>query len=203
MIKCNVTVSGLITRAAQMRNNKEGKPFITFGVSVVIPAKNGINKTVEISIAKDGEGEVITNYSANKRIDVTGTLIFHKKGDNLYWNMSASNINMSNPGSEDNITGTMEFRGTVGKQIDTKNDKKGNPYISFSAFSCEKDGENYAYTWVRFRQFGTGQPDWLQAKSHIEATGQVELSIYNDRIDMGCMIQELKPWDKKPYQPQN
>ncbi len=119
MIKCNVTVSGLITRAAQMRNNKEGKPFITFGVSVVIPAKNGINKTVEISIAKDGEGEVITNYSANKRIDVTGTLIFHKKGDNLYWNMSASNINMSNPGSEDNITGTMEFRGTVGKQIDT------------------------------------------------------------------------------------
>ena len=39
MIKCNVTVCGTITRSAQMRTNKEGKAFLAFGVSVVIPAK--------------------------------------------------------------------------------------------------------------------------------------------------------------------
>ena len=46
MIKCNVTVCGTITRSAQMRTNKEGKAFLAFGVSVVIPAKSGINKTI-------------------------------------------------------------------------------------------------------------------------------------------------------------
>ena len=54
MIKCNVTICGTISRAAQMRTNKEGKSFLSFGVNVVIPAKSGINKTVEISVAKDG-----------------------------------------------------------------------------------------------------------------------------------------------------
>ena len=48
MIKCNVTVCGTITRSAQMRTNKDGKAFLAFGVSVVIAAKSGINKTFEI-----------------------------------------------------------------------------------------------------------------------------------------------------------
>ena len=49
MIKCNVTVCGTVCRQAQMRANKEGKQFISFGISVVVQAKTGINKTVEIS----------------------------------------------------------------------------------------------------------------------------------------------------------
>lgn len=39
MIKCNVTVCGTISRQAQMRANKEGKQFISFGISVVVQAK--------------------------------------------------------------------------------------------------------------------------------------------------------------------
>ena len=50
MIKCNVTVCGTVCRQAQMRANKEGKQFISFGISVVVQAKTGINKTVEISV---------------------------------------------------------------------------------------------------------------------------------------------------------
>ena len=42
MIKCNVTICGTVSRAAQMRTNKEGKPFMTLGVSIVIPAKSGM-----------------------------------------------------------------------------------------------------------------------------------------------------------------
>ena len=45
MIKCNVTVCGTVCRQAQMRANKEGKQFISFGISVVVQAKTGINKT--------------------------------------------------------------------------------------------------------------------------------------------------------------
>ena len=37
MIKCNVSVIGTVSRTAQMRTNKEGKSFLSFGVNVVIP----------------------------------------------------------------------------------------------------------------------------------------------------------------------
>ena len=198
MIKCNVTVSGTICRTAQVRTNKEGKPFITFGLSIVIPSKNGINKNVEISVAKDGQASSeISTYEVGKRAKISGTLVFHKRSNNLYWNLACSNIDFQSVSSTDEIKGTMEFTGTAGKDIATKNDKKGNPYVSFSAYSSEKDGENFAYTWVRFRQFESSAPEWLQAKSKVQAKGEAEFSIYNDRIDMTCLIQELKPWIKE------
>lgn len=39
MMKCNVTICGVVSKAATCRTNKEGKPFVTFSVAVVIPAK--------------------------------------------------------------------------------------------------------------------------------------------------------------------
>ena len=128
MIKCNVTVCGTVSRQAQIRANKEGKQFISFGVKVVIPAKSGINKTIEISVAKDtdNQGEAV-NYPVGSRIEVAGVLQFHKKGDIVYFNLSATGVNNFNAGSQDAITGSMEFRGTIGKQVDVKTDKKGNP----------------------------------------------------------------------------
>ena len=71
MIKCNVTVCGTVCRQAQMRTNKEGKQFISFGISVVVQAKTGINKTVEISVAKDGDNQAeLVNYPVGSRIEV-------------------------------------------------------------------------------------------------------------------------------------
>ena len=129
MIKCNVTVCGTVCRQAQMRANKEGKQFISFGINVVVQAKTGINKTVEISVAKDGDNQAeLVNYPVGSRIEVAGVLQFHKKGDALYLNLSASGVNTFNAGSQDAITGTIEFRGTIGKQVDVKTDKKGKPY---------------------------------------------------------------------------
>ena len=172
MIKCNVTVCGTVCRQAQMRANKEGKQFISFGISVVVQAKTGINKTVEISVAKDGDNQAeLVNYPVGSRIEVEGVLQFHKKGDALYLNLSASGVNTFNAGSQDAITGTIEFRGTIGKQVDVKTDKKGKPYTLFSAYSSEKDGDNYAYTWIRFMQFDTTKADWVQAKAGINAKG--------------------------------
>ena len=37
MIKCNVTVCGVIGRDASIRTNKEGKTFLVFPLRVMIP----------------------------------------------------------------------------------------------------------------------------------------------------------------------
>lgn len=198
MIKCNVTVCGTISRQAQMRANKEGKQFISFGISVVVQVKTGINKTIEISVAKDGNNQAeLVNYPIGSRVEVAGVLQFHKKGDVLYLNLSALGVNSSNAGNQDTITGSIEFRGTIGKQVEVKTDKKGKPYTMFSAYSSEKDGENYSYTWVRFMQFDTPKADWVQTKAGINAKGDLQVGAYNDRLDLTCRITKLTPWEKK------
>jgi hypothetical protein len=58
--------------------------------------------------------------------------------------MSATGVNTFNAAAEDSVKGEIEFRGTVGNKIEEKTDKKGNPYLVFSAFSSEKDGEGYS-----------------------------------------------------------
>ena len=189
MIKCNVTVCGTISRTAQMRTGKEGKPFMSLGINVVIPAKSGINKTVEISVAKDGGSqEELANYPVGNRVEVVGTLTFHKKGEAFYLNLSATGINTFSAGSEDSIKGDIEFRGT---KIEEKKDKKGNPFCVFSAFSSEKNGENYDYTWIRFLQFGESRKDWMQPKAGINAKGELQMSVYNDRLDIACRVSEV------------
>ena len=197
MIKCNVTICGTISRAAQMRTGKEGKAFMSMGVNVVIPAKSGINKTVEVSVAKDGVSqEELSSYPVGTRVEVVGTLTFHKKGEAFYLNLSATGINAFDAGSEDSIKGEMEFRGTLGKKIEEKTDKKGNPFCVFSAYSSEKNGENYDFTWVRFLHFGEGKKEWMQPKVGIDAKGELQMSVYNDQLDITCRVGELSKWEK-------
>lgn len=200
MIKCNVTICGTVSRAAQMRTNKEGKPFLTFGVNVVIPAKSGINKTIEISVAKDGgTNDELSQYAVGSRVEVVGVLTFHKKGEALYFSMSATGINNFDAPGDDSVKGDIEFRGSLGNKIESKTDKKGNPFLVFSAFSTEKNGEDFAFTWVHFMQFGETQKDWMAPKAGIEAKGELQLGVFNDRLDITCRVSELKEYEKKPY----
>ena len=204
MIKCNVTICGTISRAAQMRTGKEGKPFMSMGVNVVIPAKSGINKTVEISVAKDGGSqEELASYPVGSRVEVAGMLTFHKKGEALYFNLSATGINTFDASDDDSIKGDIEFRGTLGSKIEDKTDKKGKPFCVFSAFSSEKNGDDYDYTWVRFLHFGESRKEWMQPKTGIDAKGELQMSVYNDRIDIGCRVSELSQWDKTATNPNN
>ena len=199
MIKCNVSVIGTVSRTAQMRTNKEGKSFLSLGVNVVIPAKSGINKTVEISVAKDcDQPDEVNRYPVGSRIAVEGVLSFHKKGDNLYLNMSATEINTSDIAPNDGIIGDIEFRGTMGSKIETKTDKKGNPFCVFSAYSSEKNGEGYDFTWVRFMHFGQSQQEWMQPKAGVNAQGELQMSVYNDHLEIGCRVKEVSLWEKKP-----
>ena len=129
MIKLNLTICGTITKAAQMKTNKEGKPFLSFEMSTVIPSKNGQDKTIIFSVAQDGsKSKDIANYALNKRAEITATGYTHKKGDNLFWNLSCETINFLTPDEKDTFKGTIEFRGTIGKKIMSGKDKKEKPY---------------------------------------------------------------------------
>lgn len=145
MIKCNVTVCGTISKAAVVRTNNENKAFTAFAVNCVIPARNGIDKTVEISVAKDGEEYNRADYTVGKRVEISGVLTFKKRGDNLYFNMSASSVNLTVASNEDSIKGEMLFRGKTGKNIEEKTDKKGKNFLQFSAFSAEKVNDGFEY----------------------------------------------------------
>lgn len=197
MIKCNVTVCGTVSRQAQMRANKEGTQFASFGINIVILAKSGINKTVEISVAKTCNNlSELPPIQVGTRIEVAGILMFHKKGEALYLNLSATGINTFNASNNDGINGTMEFRGTLGKQIEDKTTKSGKSFTVFSAYSSEKDGDNYTYTWVRFMQFDKRKETWMQPKAGINAKGDLELGVYNNRLDLTCRISECSLWEK-------
>lgn len=195
MIKAEVTVCGTVSRVAAVRDGKEGRKFVSFGVQTVIVAKSGINKTIDISVAKDyAEGEDTSSIRQGERIEVKGTLMFRKKGDALYLNMEATSVSMDHVGGEDSIAGNMHFLGKAGKNVDAKKTKKGDSFIVFSGFSTSKENESFEYTWVRFVQFGTEKPEWLKEKAPIDVRGELEVSVYNDRLEIGCRVSDLNPW---------
>ena len=202
MIKCNVTVCGTIGRIPVVRAGREGKQFTTFGVNVQIPVKNAASKMVEVSVIQDGGLNAETSgLTIGTRVEVAGVLTFKKRGEALYLNLNAETITQVSAEKSDSIQGDMHFRGKLGKTIEMKQDKKGNTYLAFSAFSAEKVGEEFAFTWVRFVRFSPDREDWLQEKANIEAKGQLDLSVYNDRLNIGCRLSELAKWDKQPYCP--
>lgn len=203
MIKCNVTVCGTISKAAVVRTNNENKAFTAFAVNCVIPARNGIDKTVEISVAKDGEEYNRADYTVGKRVEISGVLTFKKRGDNLYFNMSASSVNLTVASNEDSIKGEMLFRGKTSKNIEEKTDKKGKNFLQFSAFSAEKVNDGFEYLWVRFLGFDREREEWLQAQTGIEAKGELELSVYNDKLNIACKVSEMSEYVKQPYNPNN
>lgn len=199
MIKCNITVCGIVAQQATMRTSKEGKPFLAVPVKVVVPARNGSDKTIEISVRKDGSEADIADYRVGERIEVTGTLTLKQRGDKLYFNLSAGDVDFSPNTDEDAVTGEMEFRGKVGKRIDERTDKKGNPYLQFSAHSTEKVGESFESIWVRFIRFDAEREAWLQPGCRVQVKGEVSLSAYNDSLNISCKVAEMSEAVKPEY----
>ena len=199
MIKCNVTVCGVVSKASTCRTNKDGKPFVAFAVNVVIPAKSGINKTIEVSVIKDGTLTEVGNCNVGDRIEAVGVLTPKKRGDNMYFNLVATAINFATTANSDSISGDMEFRGKVGKSIDDKTDKNGKAFTLFNAFSAEKVQDGFEYVWVRFLMFDQPREAWLQPSERITAKGKFELSVYNDRLDFTCRVSEISKYVPQPY----
>lgn len=201
MIKCSVTINGTISREARMRTDKDNNSVVSFPVSVVLPAKSGINKTIEVSVSVNGTESDCAKYPVNRRVEMQGTLTLRKRGEALYFNFVADSVNLNPSDTKDKIEGEMEFRGSLGsKDIPVKNDKKGNPFTVFSGFSTEKIGENFEFIWVRFVRFSGDKEAFLQPKAKVNVKGTAEFGVYKDRVDISCRVSEISEWVKEPYQ---
>ena len=198
MLKSEVCVNGLVTRAAVAKTNSEGKSFVTFGLRTDTPYVTDLRTVLDISVSLDGDDT--TGIVQNARVEVKGTLTFKKRGDKIYLNLHASEINLTPASTTDMISGTLSFRGTLGKTIDGKTDKKGNPYLLFSGYSSEKVEESFEYTWVRFVHFGENELIKPQAK--LEITGVLELSVYKEKLNISCRISEVKEWIRQSQSPE-
>lgn len=195
MIKCNVTINGTVSRVATVRTTSDGRTFTCFAVKITIPAKSGTGKQVEVSVLMDGQK--MAPITIGTRIEMQGTLTFRKRNEVLYLNFHADTVDISPASDKDDLTGNIEFKGTIGKQVEEKTDKKGGKYLVFSAFSTEKDGEAFAFTWVRFVRFSVEREPFLTHKSRIIVKGKLELSAYLDKINIGCRVSELSEWVKQ------
>ena len=196
MIKCNVTIVGRVFRAPEIKNDREGNPFVTFGVSSELK-DNGETRDIDISVACDGEDEEILSLSSGDRVKVKGVLTFRKREDVVFFNLSGSEVK-KDVKEKDKIEGTMSFRGTLGgKEIQEKQGKKG-AYRVFDAYSAEKIAEDkFAYIWVHFVDFSEERPECLIPKAGINAEGALELNLFNDRLDIGCRVSSISGWEKQ------
>lgn len=201
MIKVQATINGIISKPATIRTSGDGKKFIGFPVKLTVPGSrnNMPGKELTVSVSKDGGEEELSALTAGTRIEATGTLTFRKTADNLYFNFHADTVNLTPESNKDIIEGTLEFKGTVGKGVDEKTDKKGGKYVSFSAYSTEKAGDTLQFTWVRFIRFDYLKEAFLGPKAKIHATGKLAVTAYNGRIDLDCRLENIKPWERQPF----
>ena len=191
MIKCNVTVCGVIGRDASMRTNKEGKSFLTFPLKVMVPGTGGQNMNIEVDVRKDGSQEETAGYRNGSHVEVRGTMYLKRRGEKLYFNLFANEVCNASADDADGIKGELVFRGKVGQNIEEKRDKKEQPYTVFSAFSAEKVDNSFEYQWVRFFCFGYEREEWLQAGVKVDAKGEMNLSAHNGKINLSCKVEEL------------
>lgn len=192
MIKCNVTVCGVIGYDASVRTNKEGKSFVAFPLRVMVPVSDGQSEKIEISVRKDDGQEEVSAYRNGSRVEVKGTMYLKRRGDKLYFNLFADSIGATE--ATDSVQGEMNFRGKVGQNIEERKDKKDKPYTMFSAFSAEKVDDGFEYQWIRFFCFGKEREEWLQHGVRIEAKGEMSLSVHNGKPDLSCRVEELAPY---------
>ncbi len=199
MIKAQAKIVGEIAQGAVVRQTKDGGEFLSFLVKTVVPParKVGEGLTVFVSVTTDGTSDDAAMYAAGMRIEAEGVLSFRKSANRLFLNFKAQAVSASD--AEDKIEGVLEFKGTVGKDIESKLSPKGVKYFSFSAFSTEKIGEEFQFAWVRFVKFDADAPEFLVPKAKVEAKGVLEVTGYNASVSLSCRLDEVKPWERQPF----
>lgn len=203
MIKSKATINGTISKAVSMRQDKDGLQMAQFSIRLTVPGsrEDMSGKDIFVSVSYPADGFDSNRVVTGTRIEASGTLTFKKSGDNLYLNFLADNIIFNPAGEQDSIEGTLEFKGTVGKNIEVKTDRKDRPYVSFSAFSSEKVKDNFEFIWVRFIRFDYTKEPFLQPKAKIQATGKLSITAYQGRLSLDCQAESFKQWESLPFPP--
>lgn len=144
MIKCNVTVCGVIGRDASVRKNREEKEFMAFPLRVQIPATGG-RHTIEVDVRKECSQEEATGYRNGSRVEVRGTMYLKRRGDKLYFNWINKAIwSMDVTASHVPVRPFLEYSGTIYYGL-TVNPANGEVYIA-DAIDYQQQGMIYRYS---------------------------------------------------------
>lgn len=199
MIKCDVAVCAKITRAAVVKETSNGTKFLSFGIQLPIISKNKEKVIMDIGVTVDGDKTHKSVYSEGRRVNITGSLTMRAKDDKIFYNLRADNAETCKSTEPDNIEGTLFFKGKIDKRgVDVRQDKNGKDYKSFSAFSYEKekDSDKTHFTYVRFLYFNPKEDEsYLEAGAYIEASGQLQLGVFREKLSIDCRIDEVSHWE--------
>ena len=194
MIKCEVSVCGTINKETIIRTNKDGKSFMSFAMNVVLPTTSG-SKVIDVSVLCDNDRNYdLSKFCVGTRLNISGTLLFKKRGDNLYLNLYAEGFEFENVAAIDSIKGSMQFRGKLGKTIEEKTDKKGNKYHTFSGVSSEKVSDGFEYIWVSFFDFSQVLNDAIKPETKVEIAGSLDLSFYKDKLTISSRVKNISQY---------
>ena len=198
MIKGNVPLCGRISHTATLRPNKQGEIFTNFTVKVGLPTGVGKTKDCVVSIRKKGgTPEELELYLVETIVEITGILSFRKSKEDVYLNLTAESIKIVDENKSEFISGEVEFYGKIGTVPEVKDDKHGNKYLYFSAFSSDRSGEECVFTWMRFIRFSGEKEEFLEKGNGIHLTGTLDILFYNDRLSLGCRFKEVTRWSKE------
>ena len=195
MIKSNLKVCATINRAASVKKDKKGASYLSYGVQLPVSGKNGESQTLVINVMMAPSKGSVSDLTVGRRVALEGEMTIHKHGGKLCCYLRPERVDLVENGS-DSIEGTLEFRGKLGKkEVELKEDKNGNIYMVFSAFSTDKTKDKPEFTWVSFLYFDPKDgEDFLNPGTYIDAKGTLQLGVYHDAVTLDCLVDEVKPW---------
>ena len=202
MIKAEANVIGTIKRSASIRTDKNSNPYLSFIMAVNLPDAKVNTKSIDVFVSfPNVTQDEAHSYIEGLRVAVNGNLDIRKKGEELNFYLTGKEVSTQDVATLDTITGTISFRGYLKKEniYEQKTDKNGNPFIVFSAYSLEKNSQEFVSTWIncmRFPEKGATIdsiiPEWLHAKAHIDVDGDLQLSSYNGIVRISCRVKDMK-----------
>ena len=195
MIKSNLKVCATINRAASVKKDKKGASYLSYGVQLPVSGKNGESQTLVINVMMAPSKGSVSDLTVGRRVELEGEMTIHKHGGKLSCYLRPERVELVENGP-DSIEGTLEFRGKLGKKdVELKEDKNGNIYMVFSAFSTDKTKDKPEFTWVSFLYFDPKDgEDFLKPGTYIDAKGTLQLGVYHDAVTLDCLVDEVKPW---------
>lgn len=201
MIKAEANVTGTIKRSASIRTDKNNNPYLSFVMTVVLTDAKTTSKSIDVFVslpnAKQDEAQ---SYVEGLRVAVNGNLDIRKKANDLAFYLTGNTVTIQDVADLDTISGTLTFRGYLKKEniYQQKTDKNGHPFFVFSAYSLEKNGEEYLSTWVNFMRFPEKGaeiesfiPEWMRPKAHVDITGELQVSSYNGVVRLSSRVKDM------------
>lgn len=201
MIKAEANVTGTIKRGASIRTDKNNNPYLSFVMTVSLTDAKTSSKSIDVFVslpnAKQDEAQ---SYVEGLRVAVNGNLDIRKKDNNLNFYLTGNTVTIQNVAELDTISGSLSFRGYLKKEniYQQKTDKNGHAFIIFSAYSLEKNGEEYQSTWINFMRFPEKDaavesvfPEWMCPKAHVDITGELKVSSYDGVVRLSCRVKEM------------